>query len=143
MLVPFVIDAESIVPDGGWTVAQQLAYHKGLLDTWRRIGVLVYDGQKFQDSRIKEAIDALPQKLLPLWQELLERLPIVPGQPEWNGIACKNQDCMDALSASANVVLLDDAKAEVEFGLDEAELSKVFETHPSLEFCRILAAAQA
>lgn len=143
MLVPFVIDAESIAPDGDWTVTDQRIYHEGLLETWRRMGVLVHDGQKFENSRIKEAIDALPQKLLPLWQDLLEQLPIMPGQPQWDGIACNNQNCMNALSASANVVLLDDAKAEVEFGLNEAELSKVFEAHPSLEFCRILAAAQA
>jgi hypothetical protein len=39
--------------------------------------------------------------------------------------------------------LFPEGLAEVEFGLDEAELFKVFETHPSLEFCRILATAQA
>lgn len=143
MLVPFVIDAESLVPDGAWTAAQQVACHKGLLDTWQRIGILVHDGQALQGSRIKEAIDALPQKLRPLWQELLERLPMMPGEPQWDGIICNNNGCLDILSASAKLAFLDDAKAEVEFGLDEGELCRVLGSHPSLEICRLLAAAQA
>ncbi len=143
MLVPFVIDAESLAPDEDWTAAQQIAYHKSLLDTWQRIGILVHDGQKFHASQLKAAIDSLPQKLRPLWQELLERLPVLPGDLNWDGIAHNNDTCLDVISAMALVALLDDLKAEVEFGLDDAELSKASDSHPSLEICRILAAAQA
>lgn len=143
MLVPFAIDAESLTPDGDWTPAQQLACHRSLLDTWQKIGLLAHDGQVFQNSRIKAAIDALPQKLRPLWQELIERLPVVPCDSDWDGIACNNNGCLDSLAESVKVVLLDDTKAEVEFGLDEAELTCTLASHPSLEICRILAAAQA
>lgn len=141
--MPFAIDAESLAPDGGWTTAQQIACHKGLLETWQRIGILVHDGQEFQSSRIKASIDALPQKLLPLWQELLERLPVLPCRPEWDGLARSDHGCLDILSASAHVALLDDTKAEVEFGLAEADISKSLASYPTLEICRILAAAQA
>jgi len=143
MLVPFVIDADSLAPDGDWTLAQQIACHRGLLDVWQRIGILVHDGQDFHTSRIKEAIDALPQKLRPLWHELLERLPVLSGLPQWNGLASNDNECLDVLAASSSLALLDDTKAEVEFGLDEADLSRMLGTYPPLEICRLLAAAQA
>ncbi len=143
MLVPFAIDTESLEPDGGWTPAQMVACHRNLLDTWQRVGILVHDGEDFSGSRIKKAIDALPQKLRPLWQELVGRLPMLPADPQWDGIARNSNGTLDALAASANVALLDDVKAEVEFGLDEAELSRVLPSHPRLEFCRLLAAPQA
>lgn len=143
MLVPFAIDAESLEPDGGWTSAQMVACHRNLLDTWQRIGILVHDGEDFSGSRIKQAIDALPQKLRPLWQALVGRLPMLPADPQWDGIARNSNGTLDALAASANVALLDDVKAEVEFGLDEAELSRVLPSHPRLELCRLLAAPQA
>jgi len=143
VLVPFAIDAESLEPDGGWTPAQMVACHRNLLDTWQRIGILVHDGEDFSGSRIKQAIDALPQKLRPLWQELVERLPMLPADPQWDGIARNSNGTLDALAASANVALLDDVKAEVEFGLDEAELRRVLLSHPALEVCRLLAAPQA
>ncbi|MCK9505731.1 MAG: hypothetical protein M0Q95_16335 [Porticoccaceae bacterium] len=143
MLVPFVIDSDSLAPDVAWTPAQQLACHKGLLDTWQRIGILIHDGQMFQDSIIKKSIDALPQKLRPLWQELIERLPILPCNAQWDGVTCNNDVCLDWLAQSAKIVLLDDTKAEVEFGLGDEELSRILPSHPSLEVCRLLAASQA
>lgn len=143
MLVPFAIDAESLEPDDGWSTAQMIACHRGLLNIWQRIGILAHDGDGFNDSRIKRAIDALPQKLRPLWQELVERLPMLPADPRWDGIARNNNGNLDALAATAKVTLLDDVKAEVEFGLDESELSRVLASHPSLEVCRLVAAAEA
>jgi len=143
MLVPFAIDAESLDPDGGWSPAQVVTCHKNLLDTWQRIGILVHDGDDFVGSRLRQAIDALPLKLRLLWQELVERLPMLPADPQWDGIARNNNGNLDALATSANVALLDDVKAEVEFGLDETELSRVLPSHPGLELCRLLAAPQA
>ena len=85
MLVPFVIDADSLAPDPAWTSAQHRACHKSLLDVWQRIGLLAHDGDSFDTSRLKSAIDQLPQKLRPLWQEVLQRVPLCSCGSVWNG----------------------------------------------------------
>jgi len=36
MLVPFVIDADSLMPDPAWTSTQQRACCNGLLDVWQK-----------------------------------------------------------------------------------------------------------
>ncbi len=143
MLVPFALDAESVVPDPDWTPAQQRVFHLAMLDTWKRVGLLVHDGDNFSDSRLKQAVDALPQKLAPLWQELLERLPLVPGPNGWNGSIGNTAECLNPVSAAARVAVVDDANAEVEFGLDEADLSKSLPDHNGLEISRFVAAPQA
>jgi len=142
MLVPFVLDADSVVPDAGWTPAQQSVVHLALLDTWKRVGLLVYDGALFSHSRIKQSIDALPPKLAPLWQEVLERLPIAPGPLEWDGLVGNNQASLEVLGAAVKVAVVDDAKAEVDFLLREDELFKCLEGFGGLEICRLLAVAQ-
>ena len=89
MLVPFVIDADSLAPDPAWTSAQHRACHKSLLDVWQRIGLLAHDGDSFDSSRLKSAIQQLPQNLRPLWQEVLQRVPL--GTCEVSGMAKLNQ----------------------------------------------------
>jgi hypothetical protein len=143
MLVPFALDAESVAPDPDWTPAQQQAAHLGLLDTWKRLGLLVHDGERFSHSRVKQAIDALPQKLAPLWQELLERLPLVPGPDVWNGVIGNTPGCLDVVGAAARVAVIDDAKAEVDFGFAEEDLSISLAAHQRLEICRFVAVPHA
>jgi len=143
MLVPFALDAESVTPDPDWTPAQQRAAHLALLDTWKRVGLLVHDGDLFSLSRVKQAIDALPQKLAPLWQELLERLPLVSGPNGWDGTIANTPACLDILSGASRVGLVEDTKAEVDFGLTEEEDSKSLAAHQELEICRFIAAPRA
>lgn len=143
MLVPFALDAESVAPDPDWTLAQQHAAHLALLDTWRRLGLLIHDGERFSHSRVKQAIDALPQKLAPLWQELLERLPLASGPDGWNGVIGNTPGCLDLVGAAARVGVVDDAKAEVDFGLADEDLSKTLPAHRGLEICRFVAAPHA
>lgn len=143
MLVPFALDAESLASDPDWTPAQQRAAHLALLDTWKRLGLLIHDGDHFSNSRIKQAIDALPQKLAPLWQELLERLPLVPGPDGWNGVIGNTPACLDLVGAAARIAVVDDAKAEVYFGLEEEDLSISLAAHQGLEICRFVAAPHA
>lgn len=141
--MPFVLDAESVAPDPDWTPAQQRAAHLALLDTWKRVGLLVHDGNLFNQSRVKQAIDALPQKLVPLWQELLERLPLVSGPNGWNGAIANAPACLDLVGGACRVAVVDDAKAEVGFGLTEEEDSKSLAAYHGLEICRFVAAPQA
>jgi hypothetical protein len=143
MLVPFALDAESVAPDPAWTPAQQRAAHLALLNTWKRVGLLVHDGDLFDHSRVKQAIDALPQKLVPLWQELLERLPLVSGPNGWDGTMTNTPACLDLVGAASRVAVVDDTKAEASFGLTEEEDSKSLAAHHELQVCRFVAAPQA
>lgn len=143
MLVPFVIDTDSLAPDPAWTPAQLRACHKSLLDAWQHIGLLMHDSDRFEDSSLSRAVQALPQKLRPLWQEQLERSPPVACGNGWDGSV--TQSHAKDICGIASLALVDDLHAEVEFGMtedrDETSL------HPAdtygLDVCRLLAAGQA
>jgi hypothetical protein len=78
MLVPFAIDAESLTHDQSLPLPMARQCHRDLLDIWRLTGLLVHDGESFEGSRLGTAIDALPQNLRQLWQEMLKRYPPIP-----------------------------------------------------------------
>ena len=140
MLVPFAIDVGTLVPDPGWSPAQQKAYHQSLLRVWQQIGVLVHDGQAYSASQTKLAIDSLPAKLLPLWQELIERLPLLPGPMGWTGCVENSNVCLDCLCGNVRAALVDDTTAEAAFSIGEGDLYSYPTTHPNLEICRFIAA---
>jgi hypothetical protein len=96
----------------------------------------MHDGASFEDSRTKQALDDLPQKLVPLWQELLERLPVIPGPNGWNGLIDNTSACLDSVASTAEVALVDDTKAEVDFGLPEADFSVRLAAYNNIEICR-------
>lgn len=141
VLVPFVIDAESLAPDPGWTPAQFLNCHQSLLDTWQRIGILKHDADSFETSRLNQAVQQLPQKIRPLWLAMLQRNPPLACGNGWDGnVTSSNINQLDGI---ARVALVDDARAEVDFGLSEEVLSYPTQSNPNVEVCRILAAAHA
>jgi hypothetical protein len=140
MLVPFCIDSESLDPDPTWTPAQVYQCHRALLDSWRRIGLLAYDGETFSRSRLRCAIDKLPPKLKPLWQEVLEHHPLISVGESWNGSISENS--LGLLSKHVRLGIVDDARAEVEFGFADDDLSRHIE-HYGIEISRMLSASQA
>lgn len=141
MLVPFVIDADSLTTDQAWTGAQQRACFNGVLDVWRRAGLLAYDGGVLNGSRLHQAVQALPQSVRPRWQEILETSPLL-AIPAWNGNV--SAGTLGNFSTVAQLALVDDTRAEVEFGFgedcDEAPQS-VNGTEVSV--CRLIAAGHA
>ena len=141
MLIPFAIDADSLTPDPGWTPAQLHQYHLSLLDIWRRIGLLVHDADTFDHSRLNSAIQRLPQKIRPLWLDMLEHSPPRKCGANWDGSITNNTVPM--LKHDTEVVLVDDTCAEIEFGLPDDELSQVVAGVPEIELCRLTAAAQS
>jgi len=144
MLVPFVIDAESLGPDPNWTPAQHRACHNSLLDIWKRVGLLTYDGDRFDDSRLKSAIQLLPQKFRPLWQEVLERVPLRGCGAGWNGNV--EPATLDNFCAAARLAIVDDTRAEVTFGFPEDcdEMAVATAGHAiSVDICRLLSASSA
>jgi len=141
MLVPFVIDADSLAPDPAWTAAQVHTCHQSLLEVWRRVGLLTHDGDSFENSRLKAAVQQLPQKLRTLWQEMLERAPLRACGSGWDGTL--KADNISQLIGITSLALVDDGRAEVDFELAEDELSRPVEFAQGMEVCRLASAVQA
>lgn len=141
MLVPFVIDTDSLTPDPAWTPAQQRACYKGLLDVWQQIGLLAHDGSTLNSSRFYQAVQALPQSVRPQWQAMLSRAPVLTT-PTWNGtVSVAN---LGNFSNTAQLAFVDDTRAEVEFNLsDNCDEANCSTNGISINICRLLAANQA
>lgn len=141
MLVPFVIDADSLAPDPAWTPTQQRACYNGLLDVWQRTGLLAHDGNTLHGSRLHQAVQALPQSVRPRWQEVLERAPLLIT-PEWNGKV--STVTLGDFAEVAQLALVDDARAEVEFGfIDDCDEALQPINGIDISVCRLLSAGQA
>ena len=140
MLVPFVIDAESLAPDAHWPLPVQRACHRQVLDIWRRIGVLVYDGPSLLQSRLYGAVQNLPQALRSDWQKMLERGPVLPAAA-WGGTV--DVMSLDQLVMAARVALVEDARAEVEFQLQDQDEDVRNANGREISICRIVAATAA
>lgn len=141
MLVPFVIDADSLAPDQAWTPTQQRACYNGLLDVWRRTGLLTHDGNVLQGSRLHLAIQALPQSVRSRWLEVLERAPLLAASA-WHGSVTAATLC--DLASVAQLAFVDDTRAEVDFGFGE-DCDEATQTVNGMEVsvCRLLAGGQA
>lgn len=141
MLVPFVIDADSLAPDPGWTSAQLRSCYNGLLDVWQRTGLLAHDGNALHESRLHQAVQALPQSVRPRWQEMMERSPLLTA-PNWNGAV--SVGTLSDFSTVAQLAFVDDTCAEVEFGFDEeSDDSSQLANGLNISVCRLLAAGSA
>ncbi len=141
MLVPFVIDADSVSPDPSWTPAQVVICHKSLLATWGRIGLLLFDGSAFEQSRLSRALEQLSPKLRSLWIASLEHMPARAMGIGWDGMVLP--DRIPLIGGCARVALVEDARAEIDFGLGEDELTRISAQADGIEICRVEAAAQA
>lgn len=141
MLVPFVIDADSLAPDPAWTPTQQRACYNGLLEVWQRTGLLAHDGASLPASRLHQAVQALPPNVRPRWLEVLERSPLLTA-PQWNGNV--SATALGNFAGVAQLALVDDACAEVEFGFnDDCDEALQPVNGIDLSVCRLLAAGQA
>lgn len=141
MLVPFVIDAESIVADPNWTGAQLRACHFNLIDTWINLGLLAHDGQTLQDSKLFENVMALPQCVRTKWLEVLERLPLLSA-PKWNSEV--KPVFLSEFSNIAQLAFVDDVQAEIEFNFDESRDETILVCGIlNISICRLVAASQA
>ncbi|MCZ2135734.1 MAG: hypothetical protein LC098_09970 [Burkholderiales bacterium] len=141
MLVPFVIDVDSLESDPAWTSPQQRACYNNLLDVWRRIGLLAHDGVSLPASRLFQAVQALPQSVRPRWQEMLGRVPLLTA-PQWSG--CVSPATLGDFSGVAQLALVDDTRAEVDFEFD-GECDEALRPNNGIDVsvCRLLAAGQA
>lgn len=143
MLVSFVIDVDSLAPDPNWSPSTLRACHHQLLDVWERIGLLVHDGERFEDSGLNRAVGNLPQNLRVLWLEMLERSPSVPCKNDWDGSVSRS--FVPKLCSIAALGLVDDTRAEVEFGFTEEQDEISFTPAGAQDFtlCRLQTVQQA
>lgn len=142
MLVPFVIDADSLAPDPAWTPATRRACHRSLLDVWQRLGLLTHDGATFDTSKLKEAVLKLPPELRPLWLEVLERLPRTSCGASWDGSV--SQANISMVAALSRLAVVDDTHAEADFGFGEDDDEKSLNPDGRIiDVCRMQAASQA
>jgi hypothetical protein len=142
VLVPFAIDAESLAPDQAWTSTTTLACHRDLLAVWQNFGLLAHDSLHFEGSQLQQAVLRLPQNLRPLWLEMLERAPLLALGGEWDGAVV--QSSLPTLAAATRIALVDDTRAEVEFGITEDGVEATVVTpNGGIDICRLQAANQA
>ena len=137
MLVPFVIDIDSLEPDPTWSPSVIANCHRQLLDFWNREGLLLHDGSAFQGSRLQQAVASIPQKHRAGWLALLEECPPVPCPVAWDGLV--NKGAIPRLCGSASLALVEDVKAEADFGVDpeEDEIELGAGPEQALSVCRI------
>lgn len=137
MLVPFVIDADSLAPDPDWSPATLESCHDDTLDLWRRFGLLLHDGDSWEQSRLKEAVEKLPQKQRNLWQDMLKHFPSIRCSGDWNGSV--GAQTASALCSNAALALVNDFCAELEFEIpqDERETIRRCSNGEQLVICRL------
>ena len=142
MLVPFVVDADSLAPDPQWAPSTLRACHNDLLDMWNRFGLLVHDGASLEQSRLRQAVERLPSKQRDQWVRMLKHAPPV-ACATWNGQVVPAGAAL--LCSVASLALVDDTRAEVEFEIDEESDEVRFSpsTDRHLVVSRLQAAAHA
>ena len=144
MLVPFVVDVNSLSPDQAWTKAQCRNYHKTLLDLCQNIGLLAHDGDCFDNSRLQAAVKNLPQNLRSLWEEMLKRVPLIACGTSWNGAV--SPETLTNFCTIARLAIVEDTTAEVTFKFtedcDEKAVSIVGNVS-SVDICRFIAVDKA
>lgn len=113
MLIPFVIDADSLAPDSEWSPQTQRACYEDFMAAWMRAGLLAVDGDKIHCSSLWKSIDSIPEKFRSRIRKLMELCPVI-NIPNWSGSVTKCD--LVEISPVAQVALVDDARAEVKFG---------------------------
>lgn len=147
MLVPFVIDTNSLAPDPRWSLPEQRSHHGKLLKLWQQSGLLIHDGEKFEGCSLHKSVLCLPQNLRSLWQELLKKGALISCGYNENGNQWEGQVSMGTINLipkQAKVALIDDVQAMVDFGIDDNENEKeLLDEGRVIRVCRIILADES
>ncbi len=144
MLVPFVIDTESLArPDAPWSSPHMRACSASLLDLWGKVGLMMHDGEQFTGSKLDRAIATLPPKLRSLWQAMIKQCGTAPCGSVWDGEL--SRACAPDLCSVAQVGLVGDTAALVEFEMpdDQDDTILVGPEGNTLVVSRLLMASHA
>lgn len=133
MLIPFVIDSDSLAPDSEWSPQTQRACYNDFIDAWMEAGLLAVDGDKIECSILFKSINSIPEKYRKRIQELMKRCPI-RCIPDWKG-SINNYCDLGVIAPDAKLALVDDIRAELEFGLS-AEDDEILNPETKVTVCR-------
>ncbi|MGD0962015.1 MAG: hypothetical protein ABSB19_19575 [Methylomonas sp.] len=96
MLTPFVIDPEALEQPQEQTPEQIRDCYAALFECWEQAGLIVYDGDSLEHSRLYQAVRKLPQRQRLTWLSHLAKLPRRAAGGAWSG-----QELAERLSAAS------------------------------------------
>jgi hypothetical protein len=134
MLIPFVIDSNSLAPDLEWSQQTQTACYNDFIEAWRDTGLLAVDGEKVDRSNLWKSINSVPIKYRSRIQELMGVCPVI-NIPNWNGSIDKKS--LEKISAVAKFALVDNTTALAEFGLDFDDADEICNNEAQVTVCRL------
>jgi hypothetical protein len=143
MLVPFVVDPESLVPEPSQSNADALDSHIAFLETWQRIGLLIYEEPTFEGSQLWHKIHKLPQSIRSLWMEFLKHkyALMAPTHRGWSGHV--SYIALEQIVGEVSVALVDETIALGELNLPETDLPKVVGGQGGVEVCLLRRAGRS
>lgn len=123
MLVSFAIDPDAITEPAG-DLHNQIAIHERCIDTWLRLGVLVHNGLRLEESDFWEEVQKLGVNLRKRWQTARKI-----GFSRDSGSTGSLRDIhgekeLEALVGAVDVVCLEQTRAMLA-GLEEEQFSKL------------------
>jgi hypothetical protein len=122
MLIPFEVDCDDLSAINCDSIGlRKKDIHGDLLNIWKRIGVLVYNGASFQHSELVKVIHKLPPEVSGLWMAALDTLPRLKAQnPHWDGRVSKTE--ATSLESDRPIVrIIDETRAYIEFDVPADE----------------------
>jgi len=112
VIVPFAIDPDALAFAPGGGIAEHLAIHSRLLNTWRSVGVLVHGGDQFVQSELARGVSSLPQQVKVLWQKALKTHRCLGAGAHWTPLSSFTTQTELALVRDRfDVGCLDDTRA--------------------------------
>lgn len=144
MLVPFVIEVgaiEQMFDETRYKVPLDgVLLHKSLIDLWQQYGILLYDGKNWESSNLYAYIEKLPLKHKQHWLAMLDGpSPPIGSIAEWQGDISPGELPL-LCSARAELALVEDTRAFVDFEIEENDIERDFPVdHSSITVCRSMA----
>jgi hypothetical protein len=140
MLIPFVIDRDSLVIEPDCSASQYVVSQQLVQEITGHFGLLLYDTDRFETSSVNNAVQKLPHRgVRHLWAQALKHLPKTPIGGCWDGTVCR-QSVTVLEDGNALLALVDDTTAVGEFDFTPEQLSRRFGSQSLVEVCRLHAA---
>ncbi len=134
MIVRFAVEPEALLLPR-FDAPLRRAVHQRLLDLWRRVGLLVFDGTRFGDSALAAVVEQLPQDLRVRWQASLKQNRLMPLGEGFSGwAALESPEQLRAVADKIDLVCCEETRAQI-LGVP-ADQEAWACPDPRLEICR-------
>ena len=121
-LVNFALDPDALSEQSSDLLALKMS-HERLLRAWEQFGVLVHEGNRWEDSELHARIGRLPTGLKKLWQESILNNRRAPAGQLWGGIGVVATDADLGPPPDLDLVGVQDGRAQA-LGVGPEEKSK-------------------